>query len=98
MLADELPANLRDGGVHPRRVRPRTSMRLRVAQRDGKAYIASLEARERETTGIGSLKVRYNKVFGYFIEVSKANLHLVPDSRTSASRRSPTESVSSRLN
>ena len=42
------------------------------------ATIASLEARERQRTGIGSLKVRYNRVFGYYIEVTKANLHLVP--------------------
>src|SRR5262249_1507384 len=41
-------------------------------------YLASLEARERERTGIGSLKVRFNRVFGYYIEISKANLHLVP--------------------
>ena len=45
---------------------------------DGKGYIARLEAREKERTGIGSLKVRFNKVFGYFIEVTKANLHAVP--------------------
>jgi len=47
--------------------------------RSGKDLIAGVEARERERTGVGSLKVRYNKVFGYFIEVTKANLHLVPD-------------------
>ncbi len=47
---------------------------------DGKKYIAELESREKENTGINSLKVKYNKVFGYFIEVSKANSSLVPES------------------
>jgi DNA mismatch repair protein MutS len=47
--------------------------------RDGKNYIARLEEQERQRTGIASLKVRYNKVFGYYIEISKANLHLVPE-------------------
>ncbi len=47
--------------------------------RNGKDKIAALEAKERERTGITSLKVRYNKVFGYYIEVTKANLSLVPD-------------------
>lgn len=47
--------------------------------RDAKGWMLNYEARERERTGIGSLKVRYNKIFGYFIEVSRANLSLVPD-------------------
>jgi len=51
---------------------------LRALATDGKSYIAQLEQRERIRTGISSLKVRFNQVFGYFIEVSKANLHLVP--------------------
>ena len=46
---------------------------------NGKARIGALEAREKEATGIASLKVRYNKVFGYYIEVTKANLSLVPE-------------------
>ena len=44
----------------------------------GKDYLLKLELRERERTGINSLKVRYNKVFGYYLEVTKANLHHVP--------------------
>ena len=52
---------------------------LRDISRHGKTTIAQIEARERERTHIGSLKVKYNQVFGYYIEVSKANLELVPD-------------------
>jgi DNA mismatch repair protein MutS len=51
---------------------------LRAVSRSGKTFIAQLERRERERTGIGSLKVRYNKVFGYYIEVTKPNLAQVP--------------------
>ena len=51
---------------------------LRSVSRSGKSFIAQLEKRERERTGIGSLKVRYNKVFGYYIEVTKPNLPQVP--------------------
>ncbi len=51
---------------------------LRAVSRSGKTFIAQLENRERERTGIGSLKVRYNKVFGYYIEVTKPNLPQVP--------------------
>ncbi|MCB9652628.1 MAG: DNA mismatch repair protein MutS [Deltaproteobacteria bacterium] len=47
--------------------------------KNGKSMIAALEAKERESTGISSLKVRYNRVFGYFIEITKTNLKLVPD-------------------
>jgi DNA mismatch repair protein MutS len=51
---------------------------LRAVSRSGKTFIAQLESRERERTGIGSLKVRFNKVFGYYIEVTKPNLPQVP--------------------
>jgi len=51
---------------------------LNSSVRESREWISSLEARERNRTGVKSLKVGYNKVFGYFIEVSKANLHLVP--------------------
>ncbi|HKT12840.1 MAG TPA: DNA mismatch repair protein MutS, partial [Terriglobia bacterium] len=52
---------------------------LREISRDSKQLIAAIETRERERTGINSLKVRFNSVFGYYIEVTKPNLHLVPD-------------------
>jgi DNA mismatch repair protein MutS len=51
---------------------------LRAISRSGKSFIAMLEKRERERTGIASLKVRYNRVFGYFIEVTKSHLDKVP--------------------
>src|SRR5204863_7397174 len=51
---------------------------LRALTRDGKGWVVALEARERKRTGIGSLKVRYNRVSGYGIEVTKPNLALVP--------------------
>ncbi len=51
---------------------------LRAISRSGKSFISLLEKKERDRTGIGSLKVRYNRVFGYYIEVTKSNLHLVP--------------------
>lgn len=54
--------------------------RLRSVSRDGKKWIAELEAKERQATGISSLKVGFNNVFGYYIEVTKANIDAVPDS------------------
>ena len=54
---------------------------LRKAKLHGKEWIASLENSEREVTGIKSLKVGYNKVFGYYIEISKANYSLIPEGR-----------------
>lgn len=53
--------------------------KLRFTLRNGKDFLAELERRERERTGIKSLRVAYNKVFGYYIEVTKPNLHLVPN-------------------
>ncbi|OZM58654.1 DNA mismatch repair protein MutS [Lottiidibacillus patelloidae] len=55
--------------------------RYRDATRNGKAWIAQLQQQEREETGIKSLKIGYNKVFGYYIEVTKANLHLLPEGK-----------------
>ena len=53
--------------------------RCRDMARNSKQHILALEASEREATGIASLKIRYNRVFGYYLEVTKANQHLVPD-------------------
>src|SRR5579871_2740058 len=51
---------------------------LRALSRNSKQYLAQLEQRERQRTGISSLKVKFNSVFGYYLEISKANLHLAP--------------------
>jgi DNA mismatch repair protein MutS len=77
-LADEPPALLREGGFIRDGVDGELD-ELRSTSRGGRATIASIEERERERTGIANLKVRYNRVFGYYIEVSKANLRLVPE-------------------
>ena len=68
---------------------------LRDLSRNSKQYLAQIEERERQRTGIGSLKVKFNNVFGYYIEISKANLHLAPPT-TSASRRWSMPSASPR--
>jgi DNA mismatch repair protein MutS len=76
-IVDDPPVSLREGGVIRDGFNTELDQ-LRAISRDGKNFIASLESKEREATEIPSLKVKYNKVFGYFIEVSKANLHRVP--------------------
>src|SRR5437868_2728655 len=75
-LADELPAGREPGFVRPG-FRAELDELSELAQ-GGRAAIASLEAEERARTGIQSLKVRYNRVSGFYIEVTKPNLHLVP--------------------
>jgi DNA mismatch repair protein MutS len=76
-IADEPPASLEEGGVIKPGFSPELDQ-LRSASKDAKQYLASLEQRERARTRIKSLKVGYNKVFGYYIEVSKTNLAHVP--------------------
>ncbi|MEW6430280.1 MAG: DNA mismatch repair protein MutS [Myxococcota bacterium] len=76
-LVEEPPAALADGGFI-RKGYHRELDELIELSTSGKDYLAKLEAREREATGIGSLKVRYNKVFGYYLEVTRANLDRVP--------------------
>ncbi len=76
-LVDEPPHGLGDGGVIREGYDPEMDELIGLS-REGKDWIARLESQERARTGINSLKVRYNKVFGYFIEISKANLHLAP--------------------
>jgi DNA mismatch repair protein MutS len=76
-LADDPPALASDPGVI-RRGCDKELDELREISQHGKQIIAAMEERERRRTGIGSLKIRFNQVFGYYIEISKANLHLVP--------------------
>jgi DNA mismatch repair protein MutS len=76
-LVPEPPLTLSDGGV----IAPGVDHdldELRDLSRNSKQYLAQVETRERERTGIGSLKVKFNSIFGYYIEISKANLHLSP--------------------
>jgi DNA mismatch repair protein MutS len=77
-LVDEPPALARDGGAIRDGVDPDLDA-LRTISRSGRQVIADMEERERARTGINSLKVRFNRVFGYYIEISKANLGAVPD-------------------
>ncbi|UCE11029.1 MAG: DNA mismatch repair protein MutS [Candidatus Thorarchaeota archaeon] len=77
-VLDSPPVSVREGGM----IREGFSKdldRLKGSISEDKKWIASLQARERKRTGIKSLKVSYNKVFGYYIEVTKSNLDLVPD-------------------
>ena len=76
-IVDEPPALARDGGYVRAGVDPELDDLRRISS-SGKQVIAELEEQERARTGINSLKVRYNRVFGYYIEVSKSNLHAVP--------------------
>src|SRR5208337_2745122 len=73
----EPPLALKEGGLIRKGYDSRLD-ELKAASLEGKSWIAQLEEKEKKRTGIGSLKVRYTSVFGYYIEVSKANLDKVP--------------------
>ena len=76
-LAEDIPAAIKDGGL----IRDGVDGALDEARElstDGKTWLLRYESEQKDLTGIGSLKGRYTKVFGYYIEVSKANVHLVP--------------------
>src|SRR5581483_126655 len=76
-IADVPPINVRDGGAIRAGVDSELDA-LRTIARDSKSVLMEIEAAEKQRTGISSLKVRYNSVFGYYIEVSKSNLARVP--------------------
>ena len=76
-IADEPPLNLVDGGTIRAGFHAELD-ELRDLSQNGKRYIAQIETRERQRTGIASLKVRFNNVFGYYIEITRANRHLAP--------------------
>ncbi|MBO8177182.1 MAG: DNA mismatch repair protein MutS [Bacillus sp. (in: Bacteria)] len=79
-LVDQPPLSVKEGGI----IREGYHQELdtyRDASKNGKSWIAQLEREERERTGIKSLKIGYNRVFGYYIEVTKANLHLLEEGR-----------------
>jgi DNA mismatch repair protein MutS len=76
-VVDEPPVHAREGGFTRDGVDPELD-ELKAISRSGRQVIAEMEDAERARTGIASLKVRFNRVFGYYIEISKANLHAVP--------------------
>jgi DNA mismatch repair protein MutS len=76
-LLDDPPALAREGGF-TRDGFDAEIDELRAVSRSGRQIIADMETAERERTGVASLKVRFNRVFGYYIEISKSNLHLAP--------------------
>ena len=76
-ISDDPPVNLNDSGTIRDGVHPELD-ELRDLSRNSKQYLANIEVRERQRTGINSLKVRFNNVFGYYIEISKTNLDRVP--------------------
>ncbi|HEV2806359.1 MAG TPA: DNA mismatch repair protein MutS [Chthoniobacterales bacterium] len=77
-LVDDPPMVLKEGGIFRDRFNPDLD-ELRQGSREGKSWIAQLQEREIAETGIKSLKVRFNSVFGYFIEITKSNLANVPE-------------------
>ncbi len=77
-ILDDPPISIRDGGILKDGYDAEID-RLRQAKTEGKTWMMELEAKEREKTGIKNLRVRYNKVFGYYIEVTNANKSMVPD-------------------
>lgn len=77
-IHDEPPLSIRDGRIIKAGYSEEVD-KLRNASTDGKNWIAALESRERERTGIRSLKVGFNKVFGYYLEITNAKLNVVPD-------------------
>ncbi len=77
-IEDEPSAFVRDGGVIREGFNEEID-KLRLAMTDGKSWLAKLEQEEREKTGISKLKIGYNKVFGYYLEVTKGQVSEVPD-------------------
>ncbi len=76
-IEPEPPLTFSDGGVIRSGIDAALD-ELRQLSRNSKQYLAQIEQRERQRTGINSLKVKFNSVFGYYLEISKANLHLIP--------------------
>ena len=77
-IIEELPLLMHDGGIIKEGYHEEVD-RLRKAKTEGKQWLAELEAKEREKTGIKNLKIKFNKVFGYYLEVTNSYKELVPD-------------------
>jgi len=80
-ITEEPPITLKEGGLIRRGYDAEVDECLALST-DGKELLLQIETREKERTGISSLKVRFNRVFGYYIEVTRSNLHLVPSNYT----------------
>jgi len=76
-LQSDLPLTIREGGMIAEGIHPELD-ELRAISRDGKSFIAAMEEKERKRTGVSSLKIRYNKVFGYYIEITHTHKDSVP--------------------
>jgi len=77
-IRDDAPPTIQEGGMIKNGFNAELDELMRLS-RDGKGYLAQLEVREKQATGINTLKVRFNKVFGYYIEIPKSQTKLVPD-------------------
>ena len=77
-IVEEPPIQIKDGGIIKEGYNEEID-RLRAAKTEGKTWLAQLEAKERENTGIKNLKIKYNKVFGYYLEVTNSYKDMVPD-------------------
>lgn len=77
-ITDDPPINIKEGGIIRNGFHEEID-KLRAAKTEGKGWLANLEAEEKEKTGIGKLKIKFNKVFGYYIEVSNSFKDQVPD-------------------
>jgi DNA mismatch repair protein MutS len=77
VLVDDPPAQWKEGGICRRGFSPELDELLDLSE-GGKNKLVEIEARERERTGISSLKIRYNRVFGYYLEITRSNLQRVP--------------------
>ncbi|MGI8541952.1 MAG: DNA mismatch repair protein MutS [Aridibacter sp.] len=90
-ISDELPSQYTEQIGIIRKGFSKELDKLREKLQEGKKYLSALEKREREKTGIKSLRVGFNKVFGYYIEITKPNLHLVPGDYTRKQTLIPAE-------
>ena len=77
-IVDDPPVSVKEGGIIKSTYDEEVN-KLRTASTEGKNWVIAIESKEREATGIKNLKVGYNKVFGYYLEVSKSFVNMVPD-------------------
>lgn len=78
-IAEEPPLSVKEGGIIKENFNEEVD-KLRLAKTDGKTWLAELEAKERDATGIKNLKIKFNRVFGYYLEVTNSYQSMVPES------------------